>query len=338
MRALLVTTTNATPFALGTFESADGRVFGGLLVDGNATPLGDIPDLPATVRELLESWDACLPALQQAADGIARLAPHYPLEELRPLPPVQPSGALLCAGANYRKHVAEMTEGRDADGSGGANRERSLAALDDRARTGSPYVWVGLASAMCGANDDIVLPSRGSQHDWELELAVVIGRRARHVPRDHALDVVAGYTICNDITTRDSVLRPDIPGIGTDWFAGKCAPTFFPTGPYIVPSAHAGDPAGLQIRLSLNGEVMQDSSTAEMIFDVAGLIEYTSSVTELGPGDVILTGSPAGNGVMHGRFLQPGDVIDAEISGLGAQRNRCVAESDVSQRPKSFAA
>jgi 2-keto-4-pentenoate hydratase/2-oxohepta-3-ene-1,7-dioic acid hydratase in catechol pathway len=326
--------TNATPFALGTFESADGHVFAGLVVDGHATPVADVSDLPATVRELLESWDTCLPVLQQAADGIARSASHcYALEELRPLPPVQPRGALLCAGANYRKHVAEMTEARGPDG-----RQSALAALDDRARTGTPYVWVGLASAMCGANDDIVLPSRGSQHDWELELAVVIGRRARHITRDDALDVVAGYTICNDITTRDLVMRPDIPGIGTDWLAGKCAPTFFPIGPYIVPSAHAGDPAGLQIRLSLNGEVMQDSSTSEMIFDVAGLIAYAASVTELGPGDVILTGSPAGNGVMHGRFLQPGDVIDAEISGLGAQRNRCVAESDVSQRPKSFAA
>jgi 2-keto-4-pentenoate hydratase/2-oxohepta-3-ene-1,7-dioic acid hydratase in catechol pathway len=113
-----------------------------------------------------------------------------------------------------------MTEERDVDSDANGNEDRALAALDDRARAGRPYVWVGLPSAMCGARDDIVLPTDGERHDWELELAVVIGRRARHVPRDQALEIVAGYTISNDITTRDRVLRPDIPGVGPP--VGRC--------------------------------------------------------------------------------------------------------------------
>ena len=163
--------------------------------------------------------------------------------------------------------------------------------------------------------------------DWELELAAVMGRRAWRVPRVEALAYVAGYTICNDITARDHVNRPDLGGIGTDWLAGKNWPTFFPTGPYLVPAAHAGDPMALEIQLWLNGQLMQHSTTADMMFDLGRLIEHASSIAELRPGDLLLTGSPPGNGVVHGRFLRDGDVMEAEITGLGRQRNRCVARS-----------
>jgi 2-keto-4-pentenoate hydratase/2-oxohepta-3-ene-1,7-dioic acid hydratase in catechol pathway len=146
----------------------------------------------------------------------------------------------------------------------------------------------------------------------------------RRVPRRDALSYVAGYTIVNDITARDRVFRPDLPGIGTDWLAAKNAPTFLPAGPWLVPAAFAGDPMKLRITLSLNGEVMQDESTADMIFDVARLIEHTSSIATMLPGDLLLTGSPAGNGASRGRFLRPGDVMEGAITGLGRQRNRCV--------------
>jgi 2,4-diketo-3-deoxy-L-fuconate hydrolase len=199
-------------------------------------------------------------------------------------------------------------------------------------------VFLGSAHPMIGARDDVILPGDSDQHDWELELAAVIGGPARRIPRDRALEVVAGYTICNDLTTRDALIRPDARGLGLDWLAGKNAPTFLPTGPLFVPAAHAGDPMDLQITLKLNGAVMQDESTSDMVFDVAALIEHISMVAELRPGDLVLTGSPAGNGAARGVFLRPGDVIEGTITGLGEQRNRCVAETTMQLEQTSQAA
>jgi 2-keto-4-pentenoate hydratase/2-oxohepta-3-ene-1,7-dioic acid hydratase in catechol pathway len=114
--------------------------------------------------------------------------------------------------------------------------------------------------------------------------------------------------------------------MGLDWLAGKNSPTFLPTGPLFVPAAHAGDPMDLQIVLKVNGRTMQDESTADMVFDIPALIEWVSNVAELRAGDLLLTGSPAGNGASHGVFLKPGDVMEGTITGLGEQRNLCVAE------------
>jgi 2-keto-4-pentenoate hydratase/2-oxohepta-3-ene-1,7-dioic acid hydratase in catechol pathway len=139
-----------------------------------------------------------------------------------------------------------------------------------------------------------------------------------------ALQYVAGYTVVNDLTTRDRVFRPDMPSLGTDWLAGKNAPTFLPLGPWVVPARFVPDPMNLRITLRLNGDVMQDESTADMIFDVATLISHVSQITPLRPGDLLLTGSPAGNGAHYNRWLQPGDVMESAIEGLGVQRNRCV--------------
>jgi 2-keto-4-pentenoate hydratase/2-oxohepta-3-ene-1,7-dioic acid hydratase in catechol pathway len=195
--------------------------------------------------------------------------------------------------------------------------------MDERVAHGEPYIFLGAVSALAGAYDDVVLPPRGEEHDWELELAAVIGRGGRDIAREDALDHVAGYTICNDLTTRDLVHRPDLAAIGSDWVRGKNSPTFLPTGPWLVPSRFVGDPMSLRIRLELNGAVMQDESTADMIFDVARLVSYASERVELLPGDLLLTGSPAGNGTRWNRFLRDGDVMEGTITGLGTQRNRC---------------
>jgi 2-keto-4-pentenoate hydratase/2-oxohepta-3-ene-1,7-dioic acid hydratase in catechol pathway len=149
---------------------------------------------------------------------------------------------------------------------------------------------------MVGANDDVALPYDSAQSDWEIELAAVIGRPGRRLSRESALDVVAGYTICNDLTSRDALNRPDAGPLGIDWLAGKNSPTFLPMGPFLVPARFVDDPMSLQLRLAVNGEVMQDDSTA-------------------------------GNGASYGIFLKPGDVMDATIEGLGTQRNTCVAET-----------
>jgi 2-keto-4-pentenoate hydratase/2-oxohepta-3-ene-1,7-dioic acid hydratase in catechol pathway len=322
----------ATPFALGTFSLSGGAPFAGLVADGRVTPL--VPHLGdgASIRGLLDDWDASLPRLQELADRLAPGELEHHVSELRPLPPVLPPGQIFQAGANYRQHVLDLmagaeTRGDSSDGLTTADRAQARAELDERLNGGRPFVFLGSANSMIGARDEVVLPFDSDQHDWELELAAVIGRPARRVARKDALEVVAGYTICNDVTTRDALIRSDTRSLGLDWLAGKNAPTFLPTGPYFVPAAHAGDPMDLRIILKVNGATMQDESTADMVFDVAALIEFISTVAELRPGDLVLTGSPAGNGASHGVFLKQGDVMEGTITGLGTQQNTCVGET-----------
>jgi len=318
-----------TPFALATFAAADDA-FAALVVGDRVAALAPHLGSGTTVRTLLSAWEDVLEPLQDLADGLGPDGFDYELASLRALPPVDPPGQLFQAGANYRQHLVELTNAgpdRMHRTLTDEERQRMLDDIDERSRSGVPYIFLGLPHSIIGAGDDIVLPDAVSSVDWELELAVVIGRTAHQVPREEAFDVVAGYTICNDITARDRVFRADLPGIGTDWLAGKNWPTFFPTGPLLVPALHVSNPMSRQITLRLNGEVMQDSSTSDMMFDISRLIEHASSIAELRPGDMLLTGSPAGNGVHHGRFLAPGDVITGEIAGLGRQRNRCVAEA-----------
>jgi 2-keto-4-pentenoate hydratase/2-oxohepta-3-ene-1,7-dioic acid hydratase in catechol pathway len=312
---------HAGPFALGTFGAGAGAPFPGLVTGRRVR---DVSALAASVRALLDDWPAVLPALAELA---AEPGPHD-LAGLHVYPPVEP-GQILQSGANYRRHVVDLVaaEKRSVHGAtpetARADAERMMA---ERVAHGEPYLFLGSARAMCGAYDDVVLPAAGEQHDWELELAAVIGAPARHVSRADAMSCIAGYTICNDLTTRDRVYRPDLKAIGTDWFAAKNADTFLPTGPYLVPAAFAGDPMDLRITLRHNGTVRQDESTEDMIFDIARLVEYASAVTTLRPGDLLLTGSPAGNGAAWGTYLKPGDLLEAGITGLGSQRNRCIAE------------
>ncbi len=310
-------------YALGTF-ARDGDVpFPGLVLDGER-----VVDLSGygwhDTNQILQGWTASQSAIDRLAEG----GGDVPLELLATLAPLRP-GQILQSGANYRKHVIDIILAEEQE-RGAMSREAALAMggriMDERAATGEPYIFLGAASAIAGPYDDVILPVRGDQHDWELELAAVIGIAGRQIPKERALDHVAGYTIANDITTRDLVYRPDLEAIGTDWLRAKNAPTFLPFGPWLVPARFIPDPQDLTVRLSVAGEVMQDESTADMIFDTATLVSYASTLVTLQPGDVILTGSPAGNGMHHRRFLAAGDVIEASISGLGTQRNRCVSE------------
>ena len=226
-----------------------------------------------------------------------------------PPPPVEPIGQIFQAAANYRQHVLDLiagaeSRGDDSDGHAQGSRDDARRLLDERAAEGRPFVFLGSAHAMVGAEDEIVLPADSDQSDWELELAAVIGRPGRRVPVEEALDLIAGYTIANDLTSRDALARWDAGTLGIDWLAGKNAPTFLPVGPLLVPAKFVEDPQDLHIKLTVNGRTMQDESTADMLFDVAQLISYVSTVTELRPGDIVLTGSPAGNGASHGIFLR----------------------------------
>jgi len=322
----------SVPFALGVFATGDGAGFTGLV---RGERVRDVSAL-GSVNELLADWDASFAALRRLAGNDS--ADWHDLAALDVRCPVEPR-QILQAGANYRKHVVDIvmaerradlsTTGHNSDTPEDEVRAWAENMMDERVRSGSPYVFNGLAGALTGPYDEIVLPERGTKHDWELELALVIGKTARHLTRENALEHVAGYTICNDLTTRSLVYRNDLKAIGTDWFAAKNAPTFLPTGPYLVPAAFVGDPATLRITLKHNGTVRQDESSADMLFNVPALLEYITSVTELRPGDLVLTGSPAGNGAHWGVFLEEGDVLESEITGLGMQRNRCTYRARV---------
>jgi len=305
-------------FGLGTF--ADGsRAFAGLVV-------GDrVVEIEGATWELLQDWDRSLERLHGLTDRDG-----VPLDSLSVRAPIAPSGQILCAGANYRRHLRQMHYAFERRHGNEAPEEElraaSAAYVEALATKGTPYVFAALPGALSGAYDDVVLFGPGQDHDWELELAVVIGRTAWRVPAERALEHVAGYTIANDISTRDVMDRPNFPM--TDFVATKLRPTFKPIGPYIVPAAFVPDPHDLRITLRVNGEVMQDESTSDIIFGVERLIEYASTMIVLRPGDLLLTGSPAGNAAHHdNRWLRPGDLLEGEITGLGTQRNRCVDES-----------
>ncbi|GAA2118447.1 fumarylacetoacetate hydrolase family protein [Actinomadura napierensis] len=314
-------------FALGTFAAKDGDEFAGLVAGDRVRPLDDgiLPGRPVTVRGLLEQWDAVLPRLGHLAGTSGDGDGWLDLSALRVLPPLKPR-QIIQAGANYRAHLFEMAsakftaEGMTEDEAAGAARAEIR-----RMAEGRPFLFIGLPAAMCGPYDDVVLPQGASQPDWEVELTAVIGRPARHVPVEEALDHVAAYTVCNDISARDWQFSPEHRALGGDWLRAKNQPTFLPTGPFIVPAHVLGDPGSLQLTMSLNGQVMQDDTPDDMVHDVARLVAEASASVPLFPGDLILTGSPRGNGGHWNRFLRPGDVIEAAIGGIGAQRNRCVS-------------
>ncbi|WP_456789725.1 fumarylacetoacetate hydrolase family protein [Cellulomonas sp. P5_C5] len=320
---------STTSYAVGMFDAGAGP-FAGLVVGSDVLDLASVPEHLAPVRTttaLLAEWDAVVPALARLAE--ARPGHWHSLDALTVMPPVAPA-QIIQAGANYRTHVLDLAV-KHTELSGGRTEEqvRAEAAvmMDERARTGIPYLFSGAPSAITGAYEDVVLPSYSEQADWELELVAVIGKPAYQISRDEALAHVAGYTIANDLTSRDLVFRRDMPEIGTDWLRAKNAPGFLPLGPYLVPSELQGDPADLRLTLRLNGDVMQDESAKDMLFDVASLVSHASHFVALSPGDLVLTGSPAGNGMHWRRFLRPGDVIEASISDLGVQRTTFVGAS-----------
>ncbi|RFC71029.1 fumarylacetoacetate hydrolase family protein [Streptomyces sp. AcE210] len=319
----------AGPFALATLSAPDGPAFPALV-----TPEEFVVDLRAvldddrlTVRRLLEDWAAVLPRLRAlAGDGSVE---RRPLAAFRVHAPVEPR-QVFQSGANYRRHVIDLHVAHRAPGDDRPEDERRIEAaeiMDRRAAEDLPYVFIGLPSAITGPYDDVILPAWAEKPDWELELAAVIGRPAHQVSVDEALEYVAGYTIANDLTDRATVFRRDMPQIGTDWLRSKNAPGFTPLGPWIVPTESIADPGDLWLVLKLNGETMQDESTKDMIFNVARMVSYASQSAQLLPGDLVLTGSPAGNGMHWGRLLRDGDVMDGSVTGLGAQRTRCVAEA-----------
>ncbi|GAA2923216.1 fumarylacetoacetate hydrolase family protein [Streptomyces enissocaesilis] len=318
----------AGPFALATLSAPDRPAFPALVTpDARILDLRTVlDDDQLTVRGILEVWETALSRLRALAgdDGLGR----EPLADFRVHAPVE-ARQVFQSGANYRQHVIDLHVAHRAPGEDRSEEERRAEAaeiMDRRAAEDLPYVFIGLPSAVTGPYDDVVLPAWAAKPDWELELAAVIGRPAYQVSVEEALDHVAGYTIANDLTDRATVFRRDMPQIGTDWLRSKNAPGFTPLGPWIVPAESIADTGDLRVTLKLNGDTMQDESTKDMIFDVARVVAYASQSARLLPGDLVLTGSPAGNGMHWGRLLRDGDVMEGSVTGLGVQRTRCVAE------------
>ena len=206
-------------------------------------------------------------------------------------------GKVLGVGLNYRAHAAEMKK-----------------ALPDE-----PLFFMKPSTAIIGPREAIVSPRGYSTMEFEGELALVVGKRCRNVPRASALDVVAGFTICNDVTIRE-LQKKDV-----QYTRAKGFDTFCPLGPVVVPGAQL-DPQKLRLVTRVNGQVRQDSTTADMIFDVATILEYASRCMTLEEGDVITTGTPSGVGP-----LRPGDTVAIEIEGIGVLENPVVAEEATSQ-------
>jgi ureidoglycolate lyase len=235
-------------------------------------------------------------------DGLARLRDLDPgsLPLVEGEPRLGPSvGKLICVGLNYAKHAAES----------GVEPPRE------------PVLFAKATSAIVGPDDDIMLPENSTKMDWEVELGVVIGRRARHVPEAEALAHVAGYCVVNDVSERAAQLE----GTG-QWTKGKSFDTFGPLGPWLVTADEVPDPQALDVFCEVGGKRYQDSNTADMIFPVAHLVHYISRHMTLMPGDVIATGTPqgVGMGLKPQRFLKAGDKVRLGISGLGEQNQTVV--------------
>lgn len=337
------------PMAFGTFSHAADAPFPGVQSRGRVLPLSTLRSVAAlapladatTVLDLMQRWPAAAAAMQAVLESPAQRSAFDALVDaqgvdvntLKVHAPIQPR-QIFMSGANYFKHVVDLIVDQGAGANPGtegldkaARRANAEEMMRRRQREGRPYFFVKPITTLTGPNDPVILPAWAQQPDWELELAVVIGRPARHVRREDALSYVAGYTVSNDLSNRDHIFeRGDLKGMGTNWVTGKSCPTYLPIGPVIVPAAFVPDPQALRLRLTLNGQVMQDESTSDMIFDVARQIEYLSSVAQLLPGDILCTGSPAGNGTHYNRFLRDGDQLECSISGLGTMRNPVQAE------------
>ncbi|MCE8417931.1 fumarylacetoacetate hydrolase family protein [Rhodovulum sulfidophilum] len=186
-----------------------------------------------------------------------------------------------------------------------------------------PVLFMKATSAICGPNDPIIIPRGSEKTDWEVELGVVIGKRAKYVSEEAALDHVAGYCVINDLSERAFQIER-----GGQWVKGKSCDNFGPAGPWLVTPDEAGDPQDLGLWLCVNGEKVQDGSTRTMVFGVAHLISYLSRFMTLEPGDIISTGTPpgVGLGMTPPRYLKPGDRVELGVDGLGIQRQVCVAD------------
>lgn len=258
---------------------------------------GDIRD----VSHLIDDWDG--PALADEVLKQLRRVDVSSLPKMDPASRIGPCvagvGKFICIGLNYADHAEETGAEVPAE----------------------PVIFFKATSAICGPNDKLEIPRRSEKTDWEVELGVVIGKEAKYISEEDALEYVAGYCIIHDVSERAFQLE----GTG-QWVKGKSADTFGPIGPWLVTRDEVDDPQALQMWLDVNEEAMQRGATSTMVFGVSHLVSYLSQYMSLQPGDIISTGTPPGVGLSKTpqRFLRAGDIVTLGISGLGEQRQVCV--------------
>ncbi len=278
--------------------SADGSEAAGVLVGEQIVPLSSLERPPAvSVRGVLEQLDSqALSKLgAQAAGAVERVA----LDAVQLRAPVPDPEKIVCIGLNYRDHAAET------------GQEIPAAPM-----------WFGkFRNSLRGSGEEIVLPAAHPDHvDYEAELALVIGTRTRNVPSEEALGHIAGVMPFNDVSARDLQMQNPL------WTSGKAIDTFAPCGPALVTLDEAGDLANLTLRTRIDGERVQEGTTADLIFSPAELVAWLSRTMTLLPGDIVATGTPAGVGAAQGRFLRDGNTVEIEIEGIGTLSNPVRAE------------
>ncbi|HVY56983.1 MAG TPA: fumarylacetoacetate hydrolase family protein [Xanthobacteraceae bacterium] len=298
-------------YKLLTYQSETGPR-AGVLVQDTVYDMAALTGQASYVRttDVLDDWAA---AFARLAEVTAKPAVSgRPLAAMTLRAPVLWPPTIYCAGANYSDHAAEM-----------AKRQNRPPEPDPRRQ--GPWHFIKAARSLADPDSVVTISGRSKMMDWEAELAVVIGRAAKNVAVETALDHVAGYTIANDLSARDLSRRAHVAETSpfrADWLSHKSFDGACPLGPWIVPAADIPDPQALAIRLSVNGNVKQDSSTGLMIFSVAEQIAHLSARITLHPGDIILTGTPAGVGAARDEFLAPGDVVTITIERIGTLSNR----------------
>jgi 2-keto-4-pentenoate hydratase/2-oxohepta-3-ene-1,7-dioic acid hydratase in catechol pathway len=291
---------------LVTYRRADATLrAGAVLGSGPGARVVDLADathgrLPTALTDLIGLGGAALELVRGLDDGVASVA----LEDVALAAPIPRPPKLIAAAGNYQAHIVE-------GGLPPVDKERIV-----------PKLFIKPSTTIAGPGDTVALPSISTAIDWELELAIVIGRGGKDISIDRALDHVFGYTVINDISARrmDWGVEDRQPG-GMDgffdWLNGKWPDGFAPMGPWIVTQDEIADPDALKLRLEVNGAVRQDASTAEMIFSCPELIAFASRIMTLEPGDVIATGTPQGVGDTTGEYLADGDVMSGWIEGIG---------------------
>lgn len=264
-----------------------GAVVGGAVVD----ILSAEGSLPRSILGVLE--EDALEAVSRAVES--GLGTQMALDSVTLMSPIPRPSKIVCVGLNYLDHATEQNM-----------------PLPEH-----PLLFSKATSSVIGPYDDVVLPAESDQVDYEVELAVVIGREATAVAEENAYDYIAGYTVANDVSARDIQFRQQ------QWHQGKSYDTFFPMGPWLVTKDEIADPNMLEVRLTLNGEVLQDSNTDNLIFNVPTLVSRISSIMTLFPGDVISTGTPAGVGVFREPkiLLKPGDYMETYVAGIGTLKS-----------------
>jgi 2-keto-4-pentenoate hydratase/2-oxohepta-3-ene-1,7-dioic acid hydratase in catechol pathway len=311
-RGETMASTKSAGYKLASYQSADGPR-AGLVVDDKVFDAAKLTGQAAyaSVIGILEDWKTAAGLLTAAAAKTAKSrTPGRPLKGTKLRAPVLWPSAIFCAGANYADHVAEMNKfnGRPPE-------------PDPHTLGLQSWHFIKASRSLSDPGATVKISDYSKKMDWEVELAAVIGRKAKNVPQEKALAYVAGYTVANDLSARDRGRRPhvaDTSPFKADWVAHKSFDGSCPLGPWIVPASDIPDPQNLGLKLWVNDVLMQDSNTGQMIFNLAEQIADLSSRLTLHPGDIILTGTPAGVGAGRNEFLKAGDVVKIWIERIGS--------------------